>query len=126
MVLAHQLFKRLETEGECIWPVILSIPSDHLRFPEGFVEAEIMHTDDLGLLETRTKTSRRKSKTKGKQMKQRKQIQKTRYVFNHALKTSPEYLEYFNPSREVESRILGFSQLVSILFSSYFRCCFIP
>ncbi|KAJ6490669.1 HORMA domain-containing protein [Mycena vitilis] len=87
-VLARQLFKRLENEG--------------------FIVEQSTEIDDLGFAST-TRSSG-KSKTKGKQPKQRKNVQKSKYAFNRESLSTPEYLDYFNPDHSVESRLLGLPQ----------------
>ncbi|KAF7363938.1 DNA-binding protein [Mycena sanguinolenta] len=62
--------------------------------------------DDLGFAQTRSRTS----KTKGKRTKQRKNVQKAKYIFNRASLSTPEYSDYFNPDHSVETRLLGLPQ----------------
>ncbi|KAJ7137828.1 HORMA domain-containing protein [Mycena epipterygia] len=88
-VLARQLFKRLENEG--------------------FIVEQSMEINDLGFAQAALKT-RGKSKTKGKQPKQRKNVQKSKYVFNRSSLTTTEYSDYFNPDHRVESRLLDLPQ----------------
>ncbi|KAJ7264961.1 HORMA domain-containing protein [Mycena haematopus] len=85
-VLARQLFKRLENEG--------------------FILEQSTEIDDLGFAETRS----HKAKTKGKRPKQRKNVQKAKYIFNRASLSTPEYSDYFNPDHSVEMRLLGLAQ----------------
>ncbi|KAJ7735275.1 HORMA domain-containing protein [Mycena maculata] len=86
-VLARQLFKRLESEG--------------------FIVEQSTEIDEIGFAQTRSKS---KSKTKGKQPKQRKNVQKSKYAFNRASLSSSEYLDYFNPDPRVENRLLDLPQ----------------
>lgn len=51
-------------------------------------------------------------KGKGKHGRNRKNVQKPKYVFNHLAKSMPQYSDYFNPDPKVESRMLGLSELV--------------
>ncbi|TFK42379.1 HORMA domain-containing protein [Crucibulum laeve] len=83
--LARQLLKRLETEE--------------------FVAKQTTAVDDLGFTETTTKY---KGKDKKKQTR-RKNVQKTRYVFNRAIKSTSKYSDYFNPDQDVENRMIGLS-----------------
>ncbi|KAJ6502009.1 HORMA domain-containing protein [Mycena sanguinolenta] len=85
-VLARQLFKRLENEG--------------------FILEQSTEIDDLGFAQTRSRTT----KTKGKRTKQRKNVQKAKYIFNRASLSTPEYADYFNPDHSVETRLLGLPQ----------------
>ncbi|KAK7038157.1 HORMA domain-containing protein [Favolaschia claudopus] len=87
-VLARQLFKRLENEG--------------------FIVEQMTEIDDLGLTQ---RVTRGKSKAKGKQPKQRKNVQKTRYTFNRASLSTTEYSDYFDPA--AESRLLDLPQTKS-------------
>ncbi|KAF7337922.1 HORMA domain-containing protein [Mycena venus] len=89
-VLARQLFKRLENEG--------------------FIVEQSTEIDDLGFAQTRSKSAKGKSKTKGKQPKQRKNVQKSKYTFNRASLSTTEYSDYFNPDHRVESRLLDLPQ----------------
>ncbi|KAJ6531600.1 HORMA domain-containing protein [Mycena vulgaris] len=89
-VLARQLFKRLENEG--------------------FIVEQSMEIDDLGFAQAGSK--RGKSKTKGKQTKQRKNVQKSKYAFNRASLSTVEYSDYFNPDPRVENRLLDLPQTV--------------
>ncbi|KAF7311256.1 HORMA domain-containing protein [Mycena kentingensis (nom. inval.)] len=84
-ILARQLWKRLENEG--------------------FIIETSLELDELGFTETRSKAAKSKSKTKGKQ---RKNVQKAKYTFNHACLTTNEYKDYFDPA--AESRLLGLPQ----------------
>ncbi|KAJ7024255.1 HORMA domain-containing protein [Mycena alexandri] len=86
-VLARQLFKRLENEE--------------------FIMEQLTEIDDLGFQQ---KMTRGKSKAKGKQPKQRKNVQKSKYVFNRASLSTIEYSNYFDPDHAVESRLLDLPQ----------------
>lgn len=60
-------------------------------------------------------------KGKGKNAKQsklRRGLQKQRFVFNLKSVRCQEYKDYFDPSPEVESRLLGIPQTVSLNFLS--------
>ncbi|KAK1227809.1 hypothetical protein PQX77_009184 [Marasmius sp. AFHP31] len=83
---ARQLFKRLETEG--------------------FIVEQSTTINDIGLVETRT---RAKNKGKSKQA-QRRNVQKPKYTFNRQSVKTHAYQDYFNPDREVESRLLDIPQ----------------
>ncbi|KAJ7461584.1 HORMA domain-containing protein [Mycena latifolia] len=89
-VLARQLFKRLENEG--------------------FIVEQSTEIDDLGFAQAGSK--RGKSKTKGKQPRQRKNVQKSKYAFNRASLSTIEYSDYFNPDHRVENRLLDLPQTV--------------
>ncbi|KAJ7811429.1 HORMA domain-containing protein [Mycena olivaceomarginata] len=86
-VLARQLFKRLENEG--------------------FIVEQSTELDDLGFAQVRSKAAKGKSKTKSKQ---RKNVQKAKFIFNRASIATTEYSDYFNPDHSVESRLLGLPQ----------------
>ncbi|KAJ7633058.1 HORMA domain-containing protein [Roridomyces roridus] len=96
-VLARQLFKRLENEG--------------------FIVELSTEIDDIGFPQTRGKAVNGKSKTKGKQPKQRKNVQKTKYAFNRASLKTAEYEAYFNPDPSVENRLLDLPQTKATLKS---------
>ncbi|PCH37883.1 hypothetical protein WOLCODRAFT_96043 [Wolfiporia cocos MD-104 SS10] len=102
---AGQLFKRLEAEGK--W---------------GFIATETKEVDALGLMETTTRDTRSKSKGKNAKTKQprRKILQKPKYVFVKAAKTTQAYEDYFNPDPEVEKRVLRLSELVGLRCTSRF------
>ncbi|KAF9027024.1 hypothetical protein BDZ89DRAFT_1134452 [Hymenopellis radicata] len=84
-----QLFKRLELEN--------------------FIVEQELVVDDIGFAETRAR-GKGKVKGKGKQTKARRNMQKSRYVFNYQMKQSKEYADYFNPSQDAESCLLGLNQ----------------
>ncbi|KAJ4466587.1 HORMA domain-containing protein [Lentinula lateritia] len=86
---ARQLIKRLETEG--------------------FIAEETTTTDEIGFVQTRAKTMKGKGKN-AKQSKLRRGLQKQRFVFNLKSVRCQEYKDYFDPSPEVESRLLGIPQ----------------
>jgi hypothetical protein len=65
--------------------------------------------DDLGFAQVRSKAAKGKSKTKSKQ---RKNVQKAKFIFNRASIATTEYSDYFNPDHSVESRLLGLPQTV--------------
>ncbi|KAF8623560.1 hypothetical protein AX15_006330 [Amanita polypyramis BW_CC] len=88
--LARQLFKRLESEG--------------------FMFDRLTVVDDFGLTEAQTKNTRNRTKPK-KKVTKRKAVQKPTFVFNRTSKVSQAYLDYFNPDPEVESRLMGLSEL---------------
>ncbi|KAJ7286365.1 HORMA domain-containing protein [Mycena rebaudengoi] len=87
-VLARQVFKRLETED--------------------FIVEQSTELDDLGFAQN-TRSGKGKAKSKGKG-KQRKNVQKTKYIFNRSSLSTTEYSDYFNPDHRVESRLLGLPQ----------------
>ncbi|KAJ3760807.1 HORMA domain-containing protein [Lentinula raphanica] len=83
---ARQLIKRLETEG--------------------FVVEENTTTDEIGFVQSRpAKTIRGKGKAKP-----RRPLQKQKFMFNKKSSRTQEYKDYFDPSPEVESRLLGIPQ----------------
>jgi len=105
-VLARQLFKRLETEGHRdirFRHVVLTLSSS------GYIVEQFVTLDELGFPETR---SRNGGKTKGKQTKTRRNVQKSKFKFNRQAVLTAAYMDYFQPDPKVESRILGFSELV--------------
>lgn len=95
--LARQLVERLESEG--------------------FLSKQMTTIDNLGLTtEIHTRSVKNKGKGKQKQPKQRKpNIQKPRYAFNHSMKATSTYLDYFNPDQEIENRMLGVANLAGLM-----------
>ncbi|CAA7271513.1 unnamed protein product [Cyclocybe aegerita] len=89
VVLGGQLLKRLEDED--------------------FISKESTTLDDMGLtVTTRGKTT----KGKGKVKQPRKNMQKSRFVFNHSLETKAQYLDYFKPDdQDIEKHLLGVADL---------------
>jgi hypothetical protein len=80
----------------------------------GFIAVETVLTDELDLLSTRTRSVKSKAaKTKGKR-KTRKEIQKAKYSFVESSKRTAAYADYFNMDVEVERRMMGLSEAVSI------------
>lgn len=59
-----------------------------------------------------TRSAKDKGKAKGKTPKTRRNAQKAKYIFNGASKTTQTYLDYFNPDRSVENRLVGLPQSV--------------
>ncbi|KAF8637324.1 hypothetical protein AX17_002826 [Amanita inopinata Kibby_2008] len=88
--LARQLFKRLELEG--------------------FIYDQSTTTDGLSLAQTNARCTRNKGKVKSKAVK-KKTVHKSTYVFNKTIKASPVYMDYFDPSHDVEARLMGLSEL---------------
>ncbi|KAF9261437.1 DNA-binding protein [Marasmius fiardii PR-910] len=88
---ARQLFKRLETEG--------------------FILEQTTMVNDIGIAETRTRDAKNKGKTK---QGQRRNVQKPKYAFNRQSVQTQAYKDYFNPNREVESKLLGLAQKLLI------------
>jgi hypothetical protein len=115
VVLAGQMLKRLEDEGKIVESIFVSA----VIYREiEFVLQETKALDDMGVLFT---TRSKKTKTKGKETtkhpKARKNMQKTRYVFNHEIETKPQYLENFKPNDQVvEARLLGLSEMARMPF----------
>ncbi|KAK0239552.1 HORMA domain-containing protein [Armillaria nabsnona] len=88
--LGKQLFKRLEIEN--------------------FIVEHETVVDDIGFTESRARNGKGKGKVKGKQTKTRRNVQKAKYVFNRQSKHTKEYSDYFDPSHEAESRLIGLPQ----------------
>ncbi|TFK76209.1 DNA-binding protein [Pluteus cervinus] len=84
---ARPLFKRLEDEG--------------------FILQQSTIVNELGLVETHVRNTR--GKGKAKQSKPKKNIQKSKYVFNHQVKSTLAYSNYFDPDREAD--VLGIAEL---------------
>jgi meiosis-specific protein len=78
---------------------------------QGFILEQSTATNELGFPETRSR-SIKGNKSKGRQGKNRKNVQKAKYRFNRATLSSIEYSNYFNPDSDVEGRILGLPELV--------------
>lgn len=98
--LARQLFKRLEVEGE------VDSFGEHSYY--SWISDFIFDQNAV------SKKMRAQGKGKGKQAKPRKAAPK--YIFNLESHSKQEYLDYFNPEHEVESRLLGLPQAVSPLY----------
>jgi len=82
----------------------------------GFIANETRETDELGLIETNTRTTNGKNKGKAaktRQSQRRKTLQKPRYVFLQSAINKQAYKDYFNPDPEVEKKVLALSDLVS-------------
>ncbi|KAL0563844.1 hypothetical protein V5O48_018218 [Marasmius crinis-equi] len=77
-----------------------------LRTMVGFIVEQSTTINDIGLVETR---ARARNKGKSKQV-QRRNVQKPKYVFDRLSVKTQAYQDYFNPDREVESRLLGIPQ----------------
>ena len=98
-----------------------------------FILQDSSSLDDKGLATTRSKMVKPKDKGKGKQKtaNPRRMNQKMRYVFNHSIKSSLKYLDYFKPDdQEVEDRLLALSdtavcnrmELISLIALIKFFC----
>ncbi|KAE9398986.1 DNA-binding protein [Gymnopus androsaceus JB14] len=87
---ARQLMKRLETEG--------------------FISEETTITDELGLMQTQTRSKSVKGKGKGKAKTKPRRGLKQKFVFNWRSIRTQEYKDYFDPSDEVQNRLLGIPQ----------------
>ena len=77
----------------------------------GFIFDQSTAVDDFGLTEVHAKNTRNKGRNKSKVAK-RKAVQKSVFVFNRAARTSQAYENYFNPDPDIESCLLGVSDLV--------------
>jgi hypothetical protein len=73
---------------------------------QGFISEQLTTINDLGVPETRLRPVKG-NKSKGKQGKNRKNVQKAKYKFNRVVVSSVEYSNYFNPDSDVEGRIVG-------------------
>ncbi|KAG5638989.1 hypothetical protein H0H81_008210 [Sphagnurus paluster] len=91
----RQLFKRLETEG--------------------FIVGQSTALDDLGFPTVHDKTK----KSKAQQPKNRKNVQRTKFMFNRAVLQTTQYQDYFDPDPQVEARIIGISELTAHLKSHH-------
>lgn len=80
-------------------------------FLDFIVEHETV-VDDIGFTESRARNGKGKGKVKGKQTKTWRNVQKAKYVFNRQSKHTKEYSDYFDPSHEAESRLIGLPQSV--------------
>jgi hypothetical protein len=81
----------------------------------GFISNQSTVVDDFDLTGTSARNTRNKTKAKTKVSK-KKRVQKPVFVFNHAIKSSRAYLDYFNPDPDVESLLMGLSDLVCLSF----------
>ncbi|KAH8117033.1 DNA-binding protein [Phellopilus nigrolimitatus] len=93
--LAEQLWKRLERE----------VHTD-IMSRTGFITLEVTETDKLGLIETRSRTTRSAAK---KKVKSSKQVHK--YIFDKATVNTAAYKDYFNPDSEAEKTMLGLKNM---------------
>lgn len=73
-----------------------------------------MEQDDLGLMETSTRSAKNKSK---KPKNRRNPARKSRYKFVNSVVHTKGYQDYFDPSPEVEKRVLSLADLVSIILA---------
>jgi hypothetical protein len=122
VVVAGQLFKRLETEGEKIY---FTRSFSHASFLLGFIAVETTVTDELGLLSTRVRSAKGKTKAKGKSKKTRKEIQKAKYYFVESSKRTAAYADYFNPDVDIERRMMGLSEAVNDSQCLWSLCVFL-
>jgi hypothetical protein len=113
VAVAGQLFKRLETEGGRFIQPKLPPTLFLIDYFLGFIAVETIVTDEHGLLSTRTRPIKNRGKAKGK-AKTRKELQKAKYYFVKSSKTTTAYLDYFNPDADVEKRMMGLSEAVSV------------
>ncbi|KAF8201578.1 HORMA domain-containing protein [Pholiota molesta] len=83
-----------------------------------YVLRESIGLDDMGLkIATRSKKGKAGGNLTAKG-KNRKNIQKLRYVFNQEIQSKPCFLNYFKPNdAEVEARLLGLSEMASSFFT---------
>lgn len=106
-----QQIKRLEEESEQFYFKI-SFYSDNLSCLE-FILKETTTLDDIG----NSKLNKNKGKA-SKAGRPRRNLQKSRYVFNFSVQSKPQYMDYFKPDdRVVENRLLGISDMVYIFVS---------
>ena len=70
---------------------------------------EITESDNLGMVETKTRVPRSNAK---KKVKSSKQVQK--YVFNDICVHSALYKDYFSPDSDAEKTMLGLKKMVRI------------
>ncbi|KAL1746287.1 HORMA domain-containing protein [Schizophyllum fasciatum] len=75
---------------------------------ESFVSEQLVEVDALGVQHSRAAPAKVKGKAASKS---RKNAGKRRWVFNHAMKDSTAYKDYFDPNPAVERRILKFEEL---------------
>lgn len=83
--------------------------STHLKYITGFIQELVVETDELGIAKTRPKKKSIPKQTK----KRRNNIQKSQYHFNKTTTKSLEYRNYFDPSLQVENKLLGIAEIVS-------------
>lgn len=81
-------------------------------FLTGFISVESVVTDEIGLLSTRVRSTKVKTKAKGK-AKTRKEIQKAKYYFVKSSVRTTAYADYFNPDADVERRMMRLSDAVN-------------
>ena len=118
VALGGEMLKRLEAEGgldtlQIYFTLMVLLAS-------AFVLEESTVLDDMGLSMTIHQKKGKNVKGKGttnKSTKPRKNMQKSRYVFNKEVLSKAQYLDNFKPDdQDVESRLLGISEMASSLF----------
>ncbi|PFH54173.1 hypothetical protein AMATHDRAFT_135603 [Amanita thiersii Skay4041] len=105
-------FKELATFRRAIKVAELKKPTTLTEFAKyfGFIYDQSTIHDKIDLMEARsTRTNRNRPKNKNKVVK-RKNLQ-NKYSFNPAAKSSQAYMDYFDPNRDVESRLLGLPEM---------------
>jgi len=100
---ATQMFRRLQTEGksEMITREPINLPSS-----AGFVVQVETITDELGLMETQKPVTVKRRRPRAKAG--------SKYKFLAAMKKSRKYKEYFDPERDVKSRLARLGDLVCL------------
>ncbi|KAF9564361.1 DNA-binding protein [Agrocybe pediades] len=115
---AHKMnkFTSLEFSKEFGGDVILSAQMIRRLEEEEFILIESTSLDDMGFTVTsHSKKGRNKGKGTTKNAKQRKNMQKTRYIFNREMVSKTQYLDYFKPhDEEVEKRMLGVQEITEL------------
>lgn len=104
------MLKSLEDQGRGLSSSFNSISHSIVDY----VLRESIGLDDMGLkVATRSKKGKAGGNPAAKG-KNRKNIQKLRYVFNQEIQSKPCFLDYFKPNdAEVEARLLGLSEMAS-------------
>ncbi|THH00777.1 hypothetical protein EW026_g1803 [Hermanssonia centrifuga] len=87
---------------------------ENLSVFKKLIVLETPESDDLGIMETQTRTTRTnkiKAAVKTKPPPRRKSTRKQRYVFVSSILKTKTYQDYFDPSPEVEKRLLSLADL---------------
>jgi meiosis-specific protein HOP1 len=98
---AVQLFRRLQTEGELAFtdPNCIGSPAG-----EGFVAQMETTVDELGLVETQKPVGGKRKRPRAKAG--------SKYKFITAVKKSQKYKGYFDPERDISTRLARLGDLV--------------
>ena len=98
---ATQMFRRLQTEGKSAMTTRKPV---NLPSSAGFVVQVEAITDELGLMETQKPVTGKRRRPRAKAG--------SKYKFLAAMKKSQKYKEYFDPERDIKTRLARLGDLV--------------